>query len=804
MRSEMTAFLSDLFARQKTLSIREEAHNATASNFRQKFSSFRSLLRREDAVKSQLRQAEHRLAEVQHAVEQAQNTVAEAERRHSENQAESEALEEAKRKALSDKTALARVADRLEAADVASRRREAELVERNRVLQEQEQKVARFAECAAIVAPLRAFIAEYHAMAAAQGAPPSTDVLAEGVSPSAVASRALSILREVRAVSAAVASSKEEVARERWQIGEREKGIVQREKDVREREVAAQSAEQRLNALKEEVRKGEVQIEEAWRGVEEARAETERREDNIRAKEALMIQEEHARRRKEKGLAQTDKSLMRRERSIRRAHAAVTERERDLERREKELEEEKIGLQNLRTTIDMKEDLLDTRDLELAAREARKTAALESLLHASAKKRKRGTARPRPPPDSSSLASNDGPPSSAATNVEYSLQDHVQKENDNGSSNILPQSEQSERVPLPVQAPPPDPPSRVEQPAQQTSVRRQLAFESSAPRPTTRNQDGPSPTTERGSSGENGDDDESEAAANELLPELVGARALWKERVTRLEAVVANMRENTWSLKPQVQPVLAEVCSKLQNIRLELESPATTSFGSAKLSYAAEQQQQMHWGALLREQLDAVRDMQAGILIALNKEEDALTAGVPTADVEVQDTADTESDRTTIRSTSRSTTHTTDNGEIEESEATGVSVSVSNGLPVEETSVDATLDATAIAGYSDEALEVTEDFGTFASSFQEFRRRIQAQRIADQRDGHVTTRGSTVQSRRPPRHAGDRSIEMDASFVAPLATAVTRVDTRSEKLLTELASIRNELQNITGGDTSHA
>lgn len=275
----------------------------------------------------------------------------------------------------------------------------------------------------------------------------------------------------------------------------------------------------------------------------------------------------------------------------------------------------------------------------------------------------------------------------------------------------------------------------------------------------------------------NDDDNESEAAADDLLPELLGARALWKERVVRLEAVVENMRENTWALKPHVQPILTSVSTQLRDIHTEIDSTPERHPESSKASYGTEQQRQVRWGALIREQLDAVRDVQTGMLIALNKEEDSMfqeSGPAPLPSEQSESATQTTSEPSEGPREKRSPPH----------------------MAGDESSVDVTLDATDGRLFPDHSLEATEDFGSITSSFRKFRRQMRAQRgLAE-----ASRNSRIIRRERVPREAPARVRPRQ-----PVGRGVVVRETRGIRgsdLLRELESVRNDLESITGSTNS--
>lgn len=797
-RAEMASLLEALSARHDKLANSEARLSAREVNFRRKVAALRDTLRAATTVETKLKQRRTQLVDVEKRKAGLLNALQQAEQRLKRVETVASDAERRAENVAKEGETLRTAADRLELLEREVQRRDRDLAEKEKNLQQGQDRLERLVHCEALVEPLRRFVAEHAALVADTDPTHALDMpdgAAEDAPPEIIAADALAAVRHLSSFARSLHAQKATQQGVETRLEERERRVKKEESALRARERTVDAEEDRLGVTRDSLRAVQEDVDSAWASIEEARNELDTREENIRAKEAQVLQTEQNVRRKEKGLLQAEKMLVRRERSIRRAHAAVTEREKTIEQRQRDLDEEKTSLQNLKTTIDLKEDLIDTRELELAAREAKKNKALEVLLEASVEKSKRRSSREHSlTPDFSSTApAASGTPElpNAAVRLHGGVEDEKRAESRQANDRATTLAAASSK------------PSEVRNGKTSTidamkpaSVRRQLAFESTVQRETDlTSKDGsamevntdPQPANTTGNASKrpgtkddaNGNDNESEAAAEDLLPELIGARALWKERVARLEAVVQNMQENTWAVKPHAQPLLTSVSARLQEIRSEIDSAPERSFESSKMSYGTEQQRQVRWGAQMREQLDAVRDVQAGMLIALNKEEDALISA-PTPGSAAMERSESDTAPTT-----------------EPSEGTHENVSPTHGGE-DESSVDVTLDATAAGLFPDHSLEVTEDFGTITSSFQKFRRQMRAQR-------------GMRQSSRNRRVIGREKWREPSALLHPgppaASTALIR-DTpgkRGADLLQELASLRHELENITGSsNTSHA
>lgn len=784
----MASLLEGVTARHEKLTDGEKRLSGRETHLKKKVAALRGLLRDGAKVEKGLREKRGELAEIEGRKEEVVDALREAEGRLKRVENVAAEAEERARKVTQEGNVLRRAAERLEELEKEVQKREKGLSIKEKEVSEGEDRVRKLAECEAVVEPLRRFVAEYVALVAESEGRQIVGVsegAGQDTSPEVVAGDALSAVRELSVLVRSFHAQKGVVEAKEAQLEERDRRGRKAEAALRARERGVEAAEGRLGVTRESLRAVQSDVDKAWHGIEEARTELDNREENLRGKEAEILLAEQKVRRKEKGMLQAEKMFVRRERSIRRAHAAVSEREKVMEQRQRDTDEEKMSLQSLKTTIDLKEDLLDTRELELTAREAKKNKALEALLEASVEKRRRRAARERSttPPQSGTGASET--PGTDASNPSVNPQGETRKQ----SANSHPGAEESTvRVPAATGSSQCQNLAETQEAGEPATVRRQLAFESTVQREEgTVQKEGPAmtinteivnadaapkPSMQQGrtKSSTEANDDESEAAADDLLPELIGARSLWKERIMRLEAVVENMRENTWALKPHVQPVLTSVSTRLQDIRSEIDSAPEKQFESSKMSYGTEQRRQVRWGVLMREQLDAVRDVQAGMLIALNKEEDAM---ISAAGLDPMEPSETE---------------ITPPPDVSEQSHDNVSPTVGGE---DESSVDVTLDATAAGLFPDHSLEVTEDFGTITSSFQKFRRQMRAQRGIRQ-----NARNSRVIAR-------DR-LQQDSTRIQAAQPATSSVliretpGNRGNKLLQELASLRNELENITG------
>lgn len=795
-RSEMASLLEAVTSRHEKLSDSESRLRQREQSLKKKVSALRGTLRNAAAVERRLREKQDMLRETEKRKEEMLAALEEAEERLRKVERVSNAAEERAAKVAQEGDVLRTAADKLEMLEREVRKRDKEIGNKERAVREGEERVERLLQFEDVVHPMRRFVGECAILLAEEGRGTASELpegAAEDAAPQLVAAEAIVAVRELCAMVRALRGQREAQDAREARLEQLEKQMKKEEGALRVRERSLKLAEGRLDVAQQSLKAVQSDVDKAWAEIESGRTDLDRREESVRLKEADVIEADQRRRRKESSVLQGEKMLVRRERSIQRAHATVGEREKAVEQRQRDLDEEKASLQNLKTTIDLKEDLLHTRELEFTAREAKKNAALDALLEASVRKKKRRSSREHSFSPESGSGSSPTPelrvlnPTVVETrgeNVQRTVQSAPAPASTSQAARPTAQS-QANKLNGALQGPEP------------STVRRQLEFETTVQRQATTTGGAvlPAPLVSRLPQAEkapnqddldkapthvaNNDDDdnESEAAADDLLPELIGARALWKERVVRLEAVVENMRENTWALKPHVQPILTSVSTQLQDIHREIDSTPERHLESSKASYGTEQQRQVRWGSLIREQLDAVRDVQTGMLIALNKEEDSMfqeSGPAPLPSEQSESATQTTSEPSEGAREKRSPPH----------------------MAGDESSVDVTLDATDGRLFPDHSLEATEDFGSITSSFRKFRRQMRAQRgLAE-----ASRNSRIIRRERVPREAPARVRPRQ-----PVGRGVVVRETRGIRgsdLLRELESVRNDLESITGSTNS--
>lgn len=794
IRRETASLFDALSRRQQTLSQREERHSKREA----------ALLNRLDAMKDKLREGaqlevvlRERRAEVDRLERSSRDIAERMDRAETRKREADRALEEAERRKgrlIEEVRRMEGTLGRLEVVEKRVVEREKEVRERLEKATETERRVGRYSELERVWEPLKHFLAE------AAGMLGERRVRISGETVEGVVEEVLTVVRDMGRIAKEVKEGKVEVEKRLKDVLRKERDIGKKEAKLRARERGVEAGEQRVRAAGEDLKGVRKKVDAAWKGVEDARKEVDAKEELLRDKQTDVMRREERVRHAEIGLQQQERTLLRRERSVRRAHTAVAEREQVVERRLQQVEEERASLQNIKATIDLREDLLETRDLELTTREAkniRDMRALETRLQTSTEGRDHDL--PATPQDVAPISGLHGADANCNEAMLGGLNEGLDR------PHPLPQASSSAVASASLRSGRQASPSATQPPV---TVRRQLAFDTTGQReaPQSTSEEQPTFSARPGaphasanpatstnahpamdaSGTQNHADDESEAAAEDLLPELVSARDLWRERILRLEAVVANMQENTQTVKPHIQPFLIGVATNLRGLRGEIESSPGESFESPKMSYAAEQRRQIEWGVKMRGQLDAVREVQAGMLIALNREEDALQiegvgGGMVTAPVRAASSSGSE---------------------------TGVSPSDDEG----ESSADATLDATKAGAYWGDA-ESTEEGDTPMSSFQRFRHEIRElgrEEESDVRDAAEPVEYSIAEGQQQT-HQADPAL-LGLREIAPSAESPDLPPTVDESashtsqgnkvsVLGELALLRNELNAITGRET---
>jgi hypothetical protein len=122
-------------------------------------------------------------------------------------------------------------------------------------------------------------------------------------------------------------------------------------------------------------------------------------------------------------------------------------------------------------------------------------------------------------------------------------------------------------------------------------------------------------------------DDDSETAAEDMAVELVAARSIWTERVERLLGVLDAMMPTAG--KHGVAALVDGVRRELSSVEVAAQSTeyrGAQSGETAAIAFERERRMQLNWGLQLRSQLDTIREIQAGLLLAANRDNETSAA----------------------------------------------------------------------------------------------------------------------------------------------------------------------------------
>lgn len=477
-----------------------------------------------------------------------------------------------------DKQTMQRSADKLQSLEKSLRIRETHLTSKERSLAEQQLKLERLKPLETLSAHLQAFLDKAAASSLIEPISVSTD-MAHAVNTAAAA------INQLQQAARDLHTKGNELSTLQQHLGSREKNIRKRESELNNNQLRLDRENDALQLKRSEVSAFQAEADAAWRSIEEARKELDNREELFREKERSVQHMESRLLMRDAALAEREKALTRREKSIRRAHNAVSTRERSMEAREKALQIERTQLTDIGKSIDIRESTLETREFELSLREANRNGGPDRFVP--------GASNHRRPPERGPTDEFLPDPNEKQVRTEDSAV---------YAHDVTPVNDQAN--------------------ATSSLVRRQLAFDDASKDNTTEPHTKPSSRAESVAEKDDIRDDESEAAAEQLLPELVGARSYWRERVDRLDRIVQSLCTKTWATRPHVLPVLTSVAEGLLAIRRDIDDfPRPSNNTTPKNAYLQEQACQIRWRDQMKKHFDTVREIQAGLLIRLNREE---------------------------------------------------------------------------------------------------------------------------------------------------------------------------------------
>lgn len=576
-REQLSELLNDLAHRQKALSARESHLRQAKKNMSPLLSSARVLLSSASDIAKQLPARQTELRETQLTLKRHNTALADAKVALAHAQRQREGVLKDTSNLMEDRRKLQRTTERLQQLDAAIQKRDEEVTRHEVQLASRETQLSKYACLQRVVTPLQHLLDELFA-ADGKPAPTISDDLVHGVE------TLVSRVSDARSEARTLAETKTSLSTKSLALEERARRLRLEESAVRERQDALLSEKRRVTALKQTSENLLAQAEASKRTAEELNVRIEAREDRLSPREASVFAAEEAIGRREKAVDALEHALRRKEQSISRAQITLTARETEAQRRLKDIEIDRKAVETMRKEVEVREGLLHNRELDryqYASRmdEPAEIAADPAPLPERRESADPATVRRQLAFESSSKVQSKLPPQAAAETGMSTAPGQ--------NGNAQPRTVNFHAVDTSASADASERPADIQH-AQHVDER---------------------------------EDAESEDAAQQLLPELMSARSLWKERIVRLEDVVRNMREQSWTVRPHVQPVLISVADILRALRGEVETPPETPPGveclSSRLMYSREQKCQVRWSTALREQLDAVRQVQTGILIGI-------------------------------------------------------------------------------------------------------------------------------------------------------------------------------------------
>lgn len=862
-RQQVSLLLSDIATRQSTLASRETRLQDAKSILASRLQAARPILAAAAQVARQLPVRKDELGRMRASLDDHSAALADARAALADaNTRKHHAVAEAT-KFVEERSKLQRIGDRLESMEQSLLQRENNLSEREASLQKREDHLSTYTPLQRLVPPLQLLLDDLSSLnldpadssATPLGATslmqPSPDVSAN---PSEAVHFALQLLSSARKQLIKFSEQRAELQTQRESLENRAKKLATETTTLFEAKSSFANDERTLAASQRANERFRAEVETNSRALDDARTQLDVREESLIAREARVIAAEDDVSRRERSVATLEQTLSRKERSLKRGLDAVVERERVVNRRLKDLEIEKGSIDCLRRDVQLREGLLHTKELELAARESYVTTEAKSVLKSEANhsidQRADGLFS-APSRDPDNLVVSPARPGEPNYGLDQPTRQSIAAmQSENQQLNRIDGNVRFEADGRHVENE-----SQTEVPR---NIRRQLAFESSIrnmpqtpsePLQTVAVESVQAPTfiarsnvqsqsalstnphpqvtrmtttivdTEKSidnavagdstTARPDEEDAESEAAAEQLLPELVSARAVWKERISRLEEVVHNTQQQSWTVRPHLQPVLIRVSDELKTLQSEIDQSPTVSGVSglsAKGAYVHEQKIQRRWGEQLQVQLGTVREVQTGMLIGLREkspdEEIYDDEGVePTTgeiDIEVPaqqyDLAEDGSDELLEDATDSGDTNIANRERFENLESRQyvrgslIDNSRKNSGDGSGTgSIEATLDATATLSASvtvssgDEHLPKEPSMTALSTSFTRFRQQLRQ-------------RQSTLG---PEMNLGPFP-DFRTRLVnnGPTRRNVVTVSPRRDTLLLELTSLRNELSEI--------
>lgn len=476
-------------------------------------------------------------------------------------------------------------------------------------------------------------------------------------------------IQEIRAHARALESRESACVKRDEAVAQRERSVASLESALLAREKTLKESERMLGIRGKEV---EAQFKEAKvlaENGEENSKRVQKQEERLDQREVACRETELLLKEKEAHIGRQRRLLVAQERSLKRAGDAVKSHEAAVANEALKITESKLRLEGLDEDLRAREALLKTKEIELSFREARQQHKDGSRGR---RNRTQNTSNEQVLGDSDGFSGNTRVSQMAASSSEKDSTsvdvEPVRKSRHRRDREAVPPSrletagqgveemgnmESGSNVAVKNDAPRPPVVTEISEPTDKEvtapavagTVRKQLTFTPSAivsqaqnPRtrstvdtavptdnavftstnnPRVRPSVIPAPTAVVADSGDS--EDSSEIAAGQLHGELNAARAVWIEKVNRLDKVVSSMSVDLTTTGKQLLPVIRNVRSELNRIRYEALSEPENKRSPASTAFASERELHRNWAKSMSTQLNTIKEVQAGLLHAFNR-----------------------------------------------------------------------------------------------------------------------------------------------------------------------------------------
>lgn len=462
----------------------------------------------------------------------------------------------------------------------------------------------------------------------------------------------LSFFQDIRAHARALESRESSCAKQEDSLSEKERNLTNLEAALLARESVLKESERKLSLRAKEI---DTQSKEAKLLAERAEETSKRvmiQEERLDARESTCKESEVLLKEKEAHFSRQRRLLVAQERSLKRAGEAVKSHEAAIMGEAIKFEELKLRLEGLDEDLRSREALMKTKEIEFSLREARlqqhnnriRETRMTDSLKDSSELDDEGSGNSKvsqvaassseriidfsEPAITKNVSRRDRPrPTGVHDNsrVEDTLQEAEKTENDDHKESRKVVKSTRARAPrstavTETSVPADNQPTNV----LPGTVRKQLTFGFTPSglepqRPSDQMQIPFNPPLAGATTEEGNSEESSEAAAEQLHGELKAARALWIEKVKRLDTVVASMSVDLTTTGTQLLPVIRNVRSELKRIRDEALREPEAKRSPASAAFVKERERHRQWAKTLSTQLSTIKEVQAGLLHAFNR-----------------------------------------------------------------------------------------------------------------------------------------------------------------------------------------